>query len=148
MSRLLVLAGLFASALVSPASPVGKYPPVTSGEVPQLKLHHYHPDRGQMGRPADFEWTFTKDGFTLRKRMGPIPEDLRKKLLPDGASADEITGTWAIVKGPRGEQEIVFTGIRAGDRPGREKATYHIYKTAPTVVRIGEPQYVFSLVRK
>lgn len=142
MVRALIGLLLVASAAVADPVPGKGYPPVTADDVPLLKLNHYFtPDN--KGHDRDFAWTFTKDGFTVKKDKGAIPADLLKKLLPDGATADEITGKWKVENGT-----ITFTGIKAGDKAGREKASYSIYRTAPTVVRIGEPQYVFAVERR
>jgi hypothetical protein len=145
MSRALLALTLLAltqSAFAQPQPGKG-YPPVTADDVPRLKFNHYFtPDKKH--HDVDFEWTFTKDGFTVKKGKGPIAADVVAKLLPDGAAApDEITGKWKLADG-----KIVFTDIKAGGKPGRETASYGIYKTAPTVVRIGEPQYVFAVERK
>jgi len=74
-----------------------------------------------------------------------IPVDLMKRLLPAGAKAVEIRGKWKLASG-----QIVFTDVLASDVSGGEvlgnkEAIYHICRTAPTVVRIGEPQYVFGV---
>jgi hypothetical protein len=122
----------------------GQFPPVTEANVIALKLSHYFtPDRKH--HQPDFEWTFTKTEFVIKKGKGQIPADLVQKLLPAGASADEIRGKWQL-QGQEG-QRLVLTDIKAGVQAGKKDVSLSIYKTGGTVVRIGEPQYVFSVGR-
>jgi hypothetical protein len=117
--------------------------PVTEAEVITLKLNHYFtPDR--KAHEPDFEWTFTETEFVLKRAQGPIPADLLEQLLPANTTADEIRGKWELDKDG---QQLILTGIKAGEKGGKEDVTLFIYKTASTVVRIGEPQYVFSVGR-
>ncbi|MFN0055913.1 MAG: hypothetical protein ACKV0T_27530 [Planctomycetales bacterium] len=130
--------------LLAPLAPLqaqGRFPPVTDGDVLGLSLNHYF-SADKKHHPADFEWTFTETTFLLRKGDGPIPVDLQAKLLPKGAAADEIRGRWKLDEkdGPA----LVLTKIQAGDKEGRPEVRLPIYRTAPTVIRIGEPQYVFA----
>lgn len=60
-------------------------------------------------------------------------------------AADEIRGLWKL-EGGEG-QRLVLTEIKAGDKIGKDNVSLRIYKTAPTVVRIGEPQFVFGVGR-
>lgn len=118
------------------------YALITEAEVVGLKLNHYFNAQGQ-SQTRDFEWTFTKTEFTIRKGKGAIPADLVKKLLPDGATADVITGKWNLLN--KNGQHLVLSGIKAGDRDGKkEDVKISIFRTAPTVIRIGDPQYVFE----
>ena len=120
----------------------GKYAPVTADDLPQLKLNHYFTTEKMSGRPADFDWTFTRDTFTIKKGKAPIPADLLGKLLPEKATAEEITGKWKLDDG-----HLVLTDIKAGDVKGKESVKLPIYRTAPTVVRVGDPQYAFAVGR-
>jgi hypothetical protein len=133
-------AGLWGLSAQGPALVAG---PVTAAEVVTLKLDHYFtPDR--KAHEPDFEWIFTKTGFVLKRAQGPIPADLLEQLLPATDTADEIRGQWKLAKDG---QQLLLTGIKAGEKGGKEDVTLFIYKTASTVVRIGEPQYVFSVGR-
>ncbi|MGE0821819.1 MAG: hypothetical protein AB7G75_34295 [Candidatus Binatia bacterium] len=115
--------------------------PVTETEVVKLQLNHYFtPDR-QAHNP-DFEWTFTPTEFVLKKAQGPIPADLREQLLPAHTTTNNIRGKWKLDKTG---QQLLLTEITAGEKKGKENVTLFIYKTASTIVRIGEPQYVFSV---
>jgi hypothetical protein len=115
--------------------------PVTEAEVVNLQLNHYFtPDR--KAHEPDFEWTFTKAEFVLKKAQGPIPADLLEQLLPPNTPADEIRGKWQLAKDG---QQVILTEIKAGDKDGKEAVPLLIYKTASSIVRIGEPQYVFSV---
>ena len=122
----------------------GKFSSVTDANVVDLKLNHYYtPD--QKPHDTDFEWTFTNTEFVLKKGKGPIPSDLMMKLLPEEMATDEIRGLWKLEGGDG--QRLVLTKIKAGDKIGKDNVSLRIYKTAPTVVRIGEPQYVFGVGR-
>ena len=118
-----------------------------SGFVPRamaMKLDYYFtPDRKR--GDSDFEWAFAKTGFVLKKGKGAIPADLLGKLLPEGTAADEVRGEWQLT-GKVG-QRLVLTEIRAGDKAGKKEVELRIYKTAPNIIRVDEPQYVFTVVR-
>jgi hypothetical protein len=137
------LAGLILATCSAPALAQGRYTPVTEAQVADLKLNHYFTADGK-GHQPDFEWTFTKDEFVVKKGTGQVPADLIGKLLPDGKSSDEIRGKWKL--GTK-SGELVLSDIKSGEKPGHASVTLPIVKTAPTVVRIGEPQYVFALTR-
>jgi hypothetical protein len=138
-----VMASLALLALGAQAAQ-GQYSPVTKAEVTALALNHYFTPDNKSHRP-DFAWTFTQTEFVIKKGKGAIPADLHDRLLPEGTTADEIRGKWSLA-GKDG-QKLVLTGIKAGDNSGKKEVSLTIYKTAPTVVRIGEPQYVFGLRR-
>jgi hypothetical protein len=144
----LALLGLVVGGLLfvgsAPLYGQGKYTPVTDEEVVALKLNHYFtPDK--KAHDPDFEWSFTKTEFVLKKGKGAIPADLMEKLLPADATADEIRGKWKLES--KEGQRLVLTEIKSGDKAGKKEASLVIYKTAPTVVRIGEVQYVFGIGR-
>lgn len=146
--RCAVIMVAFVLALARSSPGQGQYRAVTADDVVQLTLNHYFtPDN--KGHDLDFAWTFTKEEFVVKAGKGPIPADLMKRLLPAGAKAVEIRGKWKIIAE---EGQIAFTDILAtdasgGDVLGNKAAKYRIYRTAPTVVRIGEPQYVFGMGR-
>jgi hypothetical protein len=111
-------------------------------DLPAMKLNHYFPLPDKKFHEADFEWTFKKGTFSVKKGKGAIPIDLVEKLLPEGETADEIEGQWVLKKG-----NLVLTEIKAGKKKGREEVTVSVFKTAPTVIRIGysDAQYVFGI---
>lgn len=119
----------------------GNYAPVTNDDVVTMKLNHYF-TKAKKHHERDFEWTFADTGFVIKPATGAIPEDLVEKLLPEGTEPKEITGKWSI---DSKTGEIVFTDIQAGDFAGREDVRCPLYRTAPTVIRLGDPQYVFAL---
>ena len=122
----------------------GQFSPVSDANVVDLKFNHYFtPDK--KSHDADFEWTFTKTEFVLKKAKGAIPADLLEQLLPKNTTADEIRGKWKLQD--KDGQRLVLTDIKAGDKAGNKDVSLTIYKTAPIVVRIGEPQYVFGVGR-
>jgi hypothetical protein len=116
---------------------------VTQDDIPKLKLNHYFtPDK--KSHDADFEWTFTKTGFTIKKGKGPIPTHIANKLLPEGTVADQITGDWALKEG-----QLRLSKIRAGGKDGKKQVDLSIFKTAPSVVRLCDPdQLVFEMAGK
>ncbi len=124
------------------ATAQGTYAPVTDADVGALKLNHYFSADRKSHEP-DFEWSFTKSDFVIKKGAGKIPSDLLSKLLGDWDAADEIRGKWKLTEG-KGPKELVFTEIKVGAQFGMKEARLPIYRTAPTVIRIGEPQYVFA----
>ncbi|MBP3957119.1 hypothetical protein J8F10_17785 [Gemmata sp. G18] len=115
---------------------------VAAADVTGMKLNHYYtPDK--KNHEPDFTWTFTKTEFTIKKGAGPIPKHLIEKLLSEGAAADEITGSWKLNDG-----KLELTDIRAGDKAGKKDVGLRIFKTAPTVVRVCDPdQFVFGAGR-
>ncbi|MFO0811816.1 MAG: hypothetical protein U0796_01260 [Gemmatales bacterium] len=120
----------------------GSYTPVTAEQVAKLKLNHYFTADKKYQRP-EFTWTFTATEFVIKKGEGAIPSDLLNKLLTEGVTAEEIRGSWKLTG--KENQELVLTEIKAGKQVGKKEVRLHLYKTAPTVVRIGEPQYVFAI---
>ena len=136
----LLVAGLWSLGTPGTSLVVGS---VTAAEVVNLQLNHYFmPDR--QAHEPDFEWIFTETDFVLKRAQGPIPADLLEHLLPPDTTADEIRGKWELAK--NGHQ-LLLTGLKAGEKEGKEAVPLLIYKTASAVVRIGEPQYVFSIGR-
>jgi hypothetical protein len=119
--------------------------PVTETDVVAATLLHYF-TRDRAHHPADFEWTFTETDFVLKKEVGTIPADLLGRLLPAGTTADEIRGKWKLAREKdQPGQRLVLSEIKVGDRALKKEVRLAIYRTAPTVIRIGEPQYVFAL---
>jgi hypothetical protein len=138
--RVLVVGVVLAVALAQAAA---QQPfTVQEADLPAMKLSHYFtPDR--VSHQPDFEWAFTKTGFTVKKRTGPIPKHLVEKLLPAGVTGDEITGKWALKNGA-----LELTDIKAGKQDGRKGVSIVVFKTAPTVVRVSNPdQFVFGIER-
>lgn len=117
----------------------GDYAPVTEADVVKLKLNHYFTVDRKASSP-DFAWTFTKTEFVLKKAAGEIPADLQSRLLPAGTTGEEIRGKWKVDAG-----KLILTDIRAGEAAGVKEVILPIYRTAPTVVRIGDVQYVFGV---
>jgi hypothetical protein len=130
---------LFACFAFMLMSPQGEYSEVTDAEVISMKLNHYFTADKKSHKP-DFVWKFTKEGFVLKDGDGKIPAYLAEKLLPDGLKANEIKGKWKLDKG-----NLVLSSITAGGQDILKDAKVTIYKTAPTVIRIGEVQHVFAI---
>lgn len=132
---------LLAVLVVAPALGQGNFK-VVEADIPRLKLHHYF-TADRKARDADFEWTFTQAGFAVKKGNGVIPAHLLDTLLPDGTTADEVTGGWKFADG-----QLVLSDIKAGKVDGRKDVKLVVFKFAPTVVRINCPQQaVFAVER-
>lgn len=129
---------LLAVLFVAQAASAMPYQAVTAEDMPKFKLNHYF-NKENKSTLLDFDWTFDKDGTFKMEAKEALPVHLRELLLSKDSKAKALTGKWAIANG-----EITFTEIKAGDEKGVEKAKMHVYRTAPTVIRIGEPQYVFG----
>ena len=127
--------------VAAPAFAQGNFK-VTEDDIPKLKLNHYFTDN-KKSHDADFEWSFTKTAFTVKKGKGAIPAHVLDTLLPDGATADEVTGNWKFVDG-----ELVLSDIKAGKADGRKEVKLGIFKTAPTVVRVNCPHQAVFAVEK
>lgn len=118
----------------------GTYHPVNSEDVVAMKFNHYF-KIDQTHHEADFEWSFCRDEFVIKNGRQAIPADLCERLLPNATRSDEIRGTWRVKDG-----RLFLTDIKYGDKVGNKIVELVIYRTAPTVIRIGEPQYVFAVV--
>jgi hypothetical protein len=55
-------------------------------------------------------------------------------------------GKWKLVN--EEAVKLVLTGIKAGEIIGKKRVSFPIYRTAPTVVRIRQPQFVFAVKAK
>ena len=131
----------------SRADAQGQYREVTAEDVLAIQLNHYFtPDR--KAHWPDFAWSFTKDEFVLKAGTGAIPADLVKRLLPAGSKADEIRGKWKLLF-QEGRflvlTDILGTDASGGEVLGNKEAKLIIYRTAPDVIRIGDPQHVFGV---
>lgn len=133
-AAVLVLTAAYAAAQ-------GDYTPLTDDEVTGLRFNHYF-TADKRHHAADFLWKFTKGEFVIQKGKGAVPAELCKKLSVPG-DAVQISGKWRLA-GESG-QELVLSEIAVGGKVKMHSVRLPIYKTAPTVVRIGEPQYVFAL---
>jgi hypothetical protein len=134
--------GLLGAAVWHVAAQV-RYTPVTEADVAGMRPVHYFAADGE-SHPALFEWSFSESEFQLQNERGSIPKELIGKLLQPGATADEIRGKWKLVQ-PAGEtsQQLVLTEITAGTLKGKKDVRLAIWKTAPGVIRVGDPQVVF-----
>jgi hypothetical protein len=111
---------------------------VKDEHIAGMTLNHYF-TADNKHHTADFSWAFTKDGFTVKKAKAAIPAHVTDQLLGAGVTADEITGKWKLADG-----KLELTGIKAGDKAGKEKVSLTVFRTAPTVVRVNAPsQLVF-----
>lgn len=139
-----LIAALALGSITAPGTPLhaqGAYAPVTEADVREMKLNHYFSADKRSHEP-DFEWRFFPEEFVLKSARGPIPKDLLEKLLLNGAAGEEIRGKWRL-DSKRGD--LVLTDLKAGNKAARMNVAFPIYRTAPTVIRVGQPQYVFAL---
>ena len=138
--RMICIAALMLLAAGGGASAQGTYKPVTDADVVAMRMMHHFDADGNAKDPA-FEWSFTKDGkFVVKQGTESIPAHLLKTLLKappadKAAEVEEITGKWKVKDG-----QLVLTDIKAGDAEGVKKAEFHIYRSAPTVIRVDHRQ--------
>ncbi|MES2571529.1 MAG: hypothetical protein V4710_15930 [Verrucomicrobiota bacterium] len=124
------------------AAAQGAYAPVNPSDITSLKLNHYFSADKKHHQP-DFKWSFTSTEFTLQKGTGSIPSDLLAKLLAAGGTSEAISGKWRLENG-----ELVLTDFKAAEKTASKEVRLSIYRTAPTVIRIGHGiQYVFEVTR-
>jgi hypothetical protein len=102
------------------------YQAVTDEDMPRLKFNHYFTPE-KKNHAGDFEWSFTKTDFVMKKGKGAIPEHLQKALLPEGTSADDIRGKWKIEE--KNGRWLVLTDIKSGDKAGKESARVTVHPT-------------------
>ena len=121
-----------------------KYARVTQADVTAMRPAHYFTADAKY-YPAQFEWSFSESEFQLRNERGAIPKELIEKLLPAGATAEEVRGKWKLTQadGQTG-QLLVLTEIAAGDIRGKKEVRLPISRTAPGVIRVGDPEIVFA----
>lgn len=122
----------------------GRYSPVAKADLPAMKFAYYF-DVNDKHHEADFTWTFTTDKFKIASKKGPVAAEILKKIKATAKAPKTIEGKWFLETSPQGGTTLSLTDMRVDDMPFSGKATYNIYRTAPTVIRIGEPQYVFGL---
>jgi hypothetical protein len=120
----------------------GEYTKVTEDDVVALRLNHYFTADKKAHWP-DFEWTFSDGEFVIKDGDGKIPDYLTKKLLPPGKTASEIRGKWKLED--KDGRHLVLSSIKADGKAQKQEASLIIYRTAPTVVRIGDVQHVFEV---
>lgn len=121
------------------AAAQGNYREVTENDVVAMKLNHYF-TADRKAHDPDFVWTFTPGEFVLKDGTGTIPAYLHDTILPRGRAAREIKGSWKLKDG-----RLVLTGMKADGRNVVDDASFPIYRTAPTVIRVGDVQHVFGL---
>jgi hypothetical protein len=136
--KAVLVAALFGAFAAAPCFAQRSFT-VGESDISSMELKYYYLS-DKVSHDADFTWSFKKDTFTVKKGNVKIPSELSEKLLPERTTDNEITGKWALKNG-----ELLLTEIKGGDKKGRKEVKLSIYKTAPTVVRIGydAPQYVF-----
>jgi hypothetical protein len=135
--------GLLAGLLTLPqgVSSQGTYRAVSADDVAALRFFQYFAKL--KSGSADFEWSFAASKFTIKEGKGRIPDELLETLL-GAAPAKTIEGKWKL-----SGRSILLSEIKGDGKPGRPRASFPIYRTAPRVIRIGHrPQFVFERVEK
>ena len=131
---------LLGAVVAGPPTPGTGYSPVVAADLERCVLNHYFtPTRN--GVAADFEWKFSADGFTMAKGVVPVPKHLVDLIVGEGKSAAKIEGKWKL---GASRELVLFDFSVDGSKQDLPEKTLPIYRTAPTVVRIGEPQHVFA----
>lgn len=122
----------------------GHYDKMTDADVTALHLNHYF-TADNKAHTADFDWTFTNGEFVIKQGNGKIPAFLIGKLLPKGETASEIRGKWRL--DDKSRSQLILSSIKADGKEIAKEASLVIYRTAPTIVRIGDVQHVFEVRR-
>lgn len=138
---ILILAMGLISAPVQ-ARAQGHYEPVVAGDLVGAKFNHYYDANMKAVIPPDFSWNFTATNLTIRAGKGAIPADLLMQLAGGMKDVKLIEAGWKLTAG-----ELVVSGIRLDGKPTRTMAKLSVFRTAPTVIRIGVHQYVFTPLR-
>ncbi|HVJ80980.1 MAG TPA: TlpA disulfide reductase family protein [Planctomycetia bacterium] len=116
------------------------YSPVVATDLERCVLNHYFtPERSYS--LADFEWKFSAAGFVIASGAAPVPKHLVDLLVGEGKAASKIEGKWKLTG--RGGLVLFDLAVDGAKKELPEK-TLAVYRTAPTVVRIGDPQHVFA----
>ena len=137
----IMLAGIAVFMLAGQINAQGEYKKVTDADVLALRLNHYFTANKAFHKP-DFEWTFAKDGFVMKEGAGKISPYLMETILPKGQTASEIRGKWKLEEG-----RLTLSSIKADGKDVKGAPSFPIYRTAPIVVRIGDVQHVFEVMR-
>lgn len=111
---------------------------VVESTVLKLRLNHYYTSDKQF-RQADFTWTFSDSGFSITEGTGAISHDLIVLLLDEYRPVKRLEGAWELKQG-----QLRLSLLKCDGADVDKEAMLPIYHTAPTVVRIGDPQHVFS----
>lgn len=133
---------LTAVALVVPtgtARAQGHYAPVVDADLIGAAFNHYYDANMKAVIPPDFSWTFTATNLVIKPSKGSIPADLLQQLAAGAKDVKTIVAGWKVEAG-----QLVITGPTVDGVPRRTMVKLPINRTAPTVIRIGRHQYVFS----
>ncbi len=117
----------------------GNYAPVTAADLPGAKFNHYYNEKGKAVFPPDFTWSFSTNSLHIKAGKGPIPPDLLNHLAGGRKGIKEVQAGWKIK-----DHHLFISGILLDGEPVRTMVKLPVYRTGPTVIRIGEKQYVFS----
>lgn len=135
-SRILVIAACVISARLAPAQ--GAYNPVTGPDLAGADFNHYFNDNKKVVTPPDFSWTFSATDLVIKAGKGLLPADLTRQLAAGRKDVKTIEATWKVENG-----SLLISVTAIDGNPASGEASFRAYRTAPTVIRIGEQQYVF-----
>lgn len=140
VDTLIVIGFLF--TVDAKAAEPGRYKPITKEEIPRLELAYYYtPDKDY--RKPDFAWKFREGKFALAAEESQVPEELMQRLLGKNVTPGKVRGRWELID-DNGMKLVLFSIVADGHKIKR-KVILPIYRTAPTVIRIGNPQLVFTV---
>lgn len=117
----------------------GHYAPVADSDLIGASFNHYYDANMKAVIPPDFSWTFTATNLVIKLGKGPIPADLLQQLAAGAKDVKTIVAGWKVEAG-----QLVITGPTVDGEPRRTMVKLPVNRTAPTVIRIGQHQYVFS----
>ncbi len=116
----------------------GNYAPVTTKDLVEAKFNHYYGANRKAVMPPDFSWNFTATNLVIKTAQGSIAPDLIERLAAGKNEVKTIEAEWKVEHG-----ELVISRIKVDGQPTRTLAKLPAFRTAPTLIRIGERQYVF-----
>lgn len=117
----------------------GHYAPVVDADLIGASFNHYYDANMKAVIPPDFSWTFTATNLVIKSGKGSIPTDLLQQLAAGAKDVKTIVAGWKVEAG-----QLIITGPTVDGESRHTMVKLPVSRTAPTVIRIGRHQYVFS----
>ena len=137
-----VLAGLFLLTLAigQVRAAEGEFPLVQPGALKGASFNFYYgPDNKAVFSPG-FTWTFSAAKTIITAGKHPIPADILEHLAAGDKKVHWIEADWQI----SGNHYLILSRVKIDGHTNRATWSLPLGYTAPTLIRIGAHQYVFS----
>ena len=135
-----LLTGLFSLAIGQVRAAEGEFPPVQPGALKGASFNFYYgPDNKAVFSPG-FTWTFSTAKTTITAGKHPIAADILEHLAAGGKKVHRIEADWHI----SGNHYLILSRVKIDGHTNRATWSLPLGYTAPTLIRIGEHQYVFT----